>query len=86
MIYEYIRIEVINVVKEVELKDVESVARLNSVACKEGMKITVSKGSILVDARSILALMCLVGSRVNLVAPDNTNPADFARAVNKMSL
>ena len=80
------RIEVRSMVTEVVLKDFSSVTRLNNVACEEGMGITVSKGNIIVDARSILALFNLVGSRVNLVAPDNTNPADFARAVKKMGL
>ncbi len=75
-----------SMVTEVLLKDTSAITRLNNVACEEGMDITVSKGSIIVDARSILALFALMGSKVTLTAPDNANPADFMRAVKRMNL
>ena len=75
-----------SMVTEVVLKDTSAITRLCNVACEEGLDISVSKGSVIVDARSILALFALMGSRVTLIAPDNANPTEFMRAVKRMNL
>jgi len=38
----------------------------------------------MLDARSILGLLALVGKRVNVVAGDRVNPAAFDKLVRKM--
>lgn len=73
-------------VKEVTLKDMADVKRLNDVACSEGVKITVSKGSICVDARSLLGLYTLIGSKVMLAAPDHSNPERFVKVLDRVAL
>ena len=75
-----------SMVTEVVLKDTSAITRLCNVACEECLDISVSKGSVIVDARSILALFALMGSKVTLTAPDNTNPAKFLNAVKRMNL
>lgn len=69
-----------------ELKDKEDVLRLNREATKNLIKILVESGSILVDARSLLALYALIGKKVKLIASDREDAKEFADFVKKVKL
>lgn len=69
-----------------ELKNKEDVLRLNREATKNLIKILVESGSILVDARSLLALYALIGKKVKLIASDREDAKEFADFVKKVKL
>lgn len=69
-----------------ELKNKEDVLRLNKEATKNLIKILVESGSILVDARSLLALYALIGKKVKLIASDREDAKEFADFVKKVKL
>ena len=43
-----------------------------------------STDTVMLDARSLLGLLSLVGQRVRVVAEDNVNPKRFSRLVDRM--
>ena len=57
--------------------------------CKEAaaadLGITVSCGTIIIDPRSILGLLALVGKQALLVAPDHSNPNEFRHFIKRIS-
>ena len=69
-----------------ELKNKEDVLRLNREATKNLIKILVESGSILVDARSLLALYALIGKKVKLVASDREDAKEFTDFIKKVKL
>ena len=69
-----------------ELKNKEDVLRLNREATKNLIKILVESGSILVDARSLLALYALIGKKVKLIASDREDAKEFANFVKRVKL
>ena len=70
----------------VVLKNREDVENLNKVASRQDFDLSVSCGSVIVDARSLLALFTLIGSRVSIVAPDGVSPKEFMKSIKKMNL
>lgn len=68
------------------LKDKAAVERLNQVACQQAFDMSVSCGTTMIDAKSLLALFTLIGKKVFIVAPDELNPRYFAKMVKKMQL
>ena len=69
-----------------ELKNKEDVLRLNKEATKNLIKILVESGSILVDARSLLALYALIGKKVKLIASDREDAKEFTNFVKRVRL
>jgi hypothetical protein len=70
---------------EIKLNNLEDAKRLNSAAHTYDGKVAVSSGATMVDAKSLLALLTLIGKKnVNLVAPDHERPdrfMDFLKAL-----
>ena len=56
---------------------VSLVKKINEAAIKEDFDVKVSCGSVIVDAKSFLALLTLIGKNVNLVTSDSVNPKEF---------
>lgn len=71
-------------VHPITLKTKEDVLRLNDLATKENFNLKVSTGSIIIDAKSLLALFALIGKKVNLVASDRTDPETFSHFIKKI--
>lgn len=63
----------------------DDVEKLNKAATAEDFKILATSGSIIVDARSLLALALLVGKETTLVASDSANPEDFSKFVKRLN-
>ena len=71
---------------KVHIKSMEDVQNLNKVASKQDFNLSVSCGSVIVDARSLLALFTLIGSQVSIVAPDGVSPKEFVKSIKRMKL
>lgn len=71
-------------VKSIELTSRDQAEHISELASKAPYEVWLSDGMVMLDARSILSLLTLVGKRVNVVAGDRVNPASFEKLVNKM--
>lgn len=71
-------------VKSIELTSRDQAEHISELASKAPYEVWLSDGMVMLDARSILSLLALVGKRVNVVAGDRVNPAEFEKLVNKM--
>lgn len=71
-------------VKTIEITSNRQAERISNLASKAPFKVWLSDGAVMLDARSLLSLFTLVGKRVNVVAGDRVDPADFSRLVKKM--
>ena len=70
----------------IKLKNPKDVKQLNDIACNQNFDLTVSSGSTIVNARSILALFALIGKPVSLVAPDHIDPDKFISLIKKLNI
>jgi hypothetical protein len=69
----------------ITLNDKKDILRLNELATKESFSLKVSNGSIIIDAKSLLALFSLMGKTVNLDAPDSADPIRFKNFIKKIT-
>ena len=69
----------------ITLNTKKDILRLNELATKESFNLKVSNGSIIIDAKSLLALFSLIGKTVNLVAPDGADPERFRSLIKKIT-
>lgn len=72
--------------KTVTINNTKDVEMINKIAFDQNFDTTVSCGTYMVDARSILGLFCLVGKKVNIIAPDDADPEEFAGMFKKANL
>ena len=72
-------------VKSLEIKSKEQVQKINDLACKAPYEVWLSTDTVMLDARSLLGLMSLIGQRVHVVAEDYVNPRSFGKLVQKMA-
>ena len=59
--------------------------KINRLACEAPYEVWLSTDTLMLDARSLLGLMALVGQRVHVVAEDDVDPKRFSRLVEKMA-
>ena len=71
--------------REIEIKNNEQVEKINRLACQAPYEVWLSTDTVMLDARSLLGLMALVGKRVHVVAEDNADPKWFAHLVDQMA-
>jgi hypothetical protein len=72
-------------VHPITLKTKEDVLRLNDLATKENFNLKVSTGSIIIDAKSLLALFTILGKEVHLTVPDHVEVEKFSKFIKKLS-
>ena len=72
-------------VKEIEIKNKEQVAKINALATHAPYEVWLSDSTMMLDARSLLGLFALVGKKARVVAEDTVDPKAFAKLVNKMA-
>ena len=77
--------EVIDMICEIEIKNGAQIEKINRLAAKAPYEVWLSTDTVMLDARSLLGLMALVGKRVRVVAEDNVDPKRFARLVDRMA-
>ena len=70
---------------KLRLNSPEDAVKLNELACKYNGKLNVNCGSSIIDAKSLLALLTLIGKKnIKLVAPDHDDPNKFAQLIKKI--
>lgn len=70
--------------KEIEIKDQAQVAKIVREANSADYGVWVATDTVMLDARSLLGLYALIGSRVRVVASDNADPIKFGKLVDRM--
>ncbi len=70
--------------KTIEIKTPAQAEKINQLASEAPYEVWLSTDTVMLDARSLLGLMALVGKRVHVVAEDNADPKWFARLVDRM--
>ena len=68
----------------IEIKTPEQAEKINLLASKAPYEVWLSTDTVMLDARSLLGRLSLVGQRVRVVAEDNVNPKRFSRLVDRM--
>lgn len=71
--------------RTIDIKTPEQVEKINRLACEAPYEVWLSTDTLMLDARSLLGLMALVGQRVHVVAEDDVDPKRFSRLVEKMA-
>ena len=69
----------------IQIKNSRDAVRLSKEAAAADLGVTISCGTIILDPRSVLGLMALVGKQALLVAPDHSNPNEFRELIRKIS-
>lgn len=70
----------------VTIHSVKEARRCNEVATEQEFAIYISCDNIMIDVRSLLGLMTLIGKTGVLVAPDHISSEAFTKALKKMRL
>ena len=74
-------------VKSIEIKSANDVEKLNDFACSCPFDVYVDNQSIVLDARSLLGLMTLIGRKnTNLVFPDHADPKEIMKHLDKLNM
>ena len=71
--------------KVIDIKSKEQVRKISELACKAPYEVWLDDGTVMLDARSLLGILSLVGKRASVVAEDDVNPHSFSKLVDKMA-
>ena len=71
--------------KVIDIKTREQAAKINELASEAPYEVWLSTDTVMLDARSLLGILSLVGKRAAVVAEDNVNPQSFSKLVDKMA-
>lgn len=71
-------------VREINVKNREQVEKICKLACSTPYEVWLSAGTTIVDARSMLSLLMMVGKKAFVVADDDVNARSFAKLVHEM--
>ena len=72
-------------VKEIMIRDRAQLEKINALASRVPYEVWLSDSTLMLDARSLLGLVALVGHRAHVVAEDTVNPKEFDRLVARMA-
>lgn len=70
----------------IKMNDLSDVKRVSKFAAESCMNMTVTYKNTIVDPRSFLCLVALIGKEVLLVAPDGSDYEKFEQFVKKMNV
>ena len=71
--------------KVIDSKTREQAEKISDLASKAPYEVWLSTDTVMLDARSLLGILSLVGKRASVVAEDNVNPRSFSKLVDKMA-
>ncbi len=77
--------EWITMTKVIDIKTKEQAEKISDLASKAPYEVWLSTDTVMLDARSLLGILSLVGKRASVVAEDNVNPRSFSKLVDKMA-
>lgn len=72
-------------IKELDIRDAKQAENISRLAASKPYEVWLSTPTAMLDARSLMGIISLVGQRVHVVVEDDTNVKDFSRLVDKMS-
>ena len=70
--------------RTIDITSQAQLEKINRLVCKEPYEVWLSAGNVMLDARSLLGLMALLGKRVHVVVEDDVDPRRFGHLVDKM--
>ena len=71
-------------VREIQVKNREQVEKICRLACSSPYDVWLSADTTIVDARSMLGLLMMMGKKAFVVAEDDINARSFAELVHAM--
>ena len=71
--------------KVIDIKTREQAEKINELASEAPYEVWLSTDTVMLDARSLLGILSLVGNRAKVVAEDDVNPRSFGKLVDKMA-
>ena len=71
--------------KVIDIKTKEQAEKISDLASKAPYEVWLSTDTVMLDARSLLGILSLVGKRACVVAEDDVNPRSFSKLVDKMA-
>ena len=74
-----------NMTKVIDIKPREQAEKINELASEAPYEVWLSTDTVMLDARSLLGILSLVGKRAKVVAEDDVNPRSFGKLVDKMA-
>ena len=74
-----------NMTKVIDIKTREQAEKINELASEAPYEVWLSTDTVMLDARSLLGILSLVGKRASVVAEDDVNPHSFSKLVDKMA-
>lgn len=75
----------VDMTKVIDIKTREQAEKINELACKAPYEVWLSTDTVMLDARSLLGILSLVGKRATVVAEDDVSPRSFGKLVDKMA-
>ena len=71
--------------KVIDIKTKDQAMKNNELASQAPYEVWLSTDTVMLDARSLLGILSLVGKRASVVAEDDVNPHSFSKLVDKMA-
>ena len=71
--------------KVIDIKTKEQATKISELASQAPYEVWLSTDTVMLDARSLLGLLALVGKRARVVVEDDVNPHSFSKLVDKMA-
>ena len=71
--------------KVIDIKTKDQAMTINELASQAPYEVWLSTDTVMLDARSLLGILSLVGRRASVVAEDDVNPQSFSKLVDKMA-
>ena len=71
--------------KVIDIKTKDQAMKSNERASQAPYEVWLSTDTVMLDARSLLGILSLVGKRACVVAEDDVNPRSFSKLVDKMA-
>ena len=77
--------EWITMTKVIDIKTKDQAMKISELASEAPYEVWLSTDTVMLDARSLLGILSLVGKRACVVAEDDVNPRSFSKLVDKMA-
>jgi hypothetical protein len=68
----------------IQIKDARDALKLSEASAAADMGVTISCGTVILDPRSVLGLLAIIGKKALLVAPDHSDPVEFRQLIQKI--
>ena len=70
--------------KVIDIKTKDQAVKISELASEAPYEVWLSTDTVMLDARSLLGILSLVGKRAKVVAEDDVNHRSFGKTVDKL--